>query len=130
MTNEEVTKLSWMLINENPTKLDMFSSSDLMMELGRRGYTMSGIYDKNEMKTRMTKAFNAVNWDNWSDDDDVPFKLGNVYWSKLDWLKEYVLGDKLPTYEEGDDPDLDEMIEVITDLQETICPILNLLDNE
>lgn len=131
MTYEDNANLNWMMANENPSKLDMFSSSDLIIELGRRGYAMSGIHDKDEMKKRMTKAFNAICWDNWEDEDTgQPSKLGDVYYCKLDWLKEYLLSSKLTTYEEGYDEELDEMLDIITDLQETICPILNLLDNE
>ena len=58
------------------------------------------------------------------------YKLGEVYYCKLDWIKEYMLGEKYTTYEEGYDEELDEKLEIINDLQETICPILNLLDNE
>jgi hypothetical protein len=118
MTNTDNANLNWIMANENPSKLDMFSSSDLIMELGRRGYTMSGIHDKDEMKKCMTKAFNAICWDNWEDEETgQPDKLGHVYYCKLDWIKE--------TLEEDD-----EMYSIIEDLQETICPILNLLDNE
>ena len=83
------------------------------------------------MKELLTTAFNRINWDNFTDEEtDKPNKLGEVYYCKLEWLKEYLLGDKYATYEEGDDCELDEMLDIINDLQETISPILNLIDNE
>ncbi len=83
------------------------------------------------MKQLLTNAFNRINWDNFTDEEtDKPNKLGDVYYCKLEWLKEHLLGSKYTTYEEGDDEELDEMLDIITDLQETISPILNELDNE
>lgn len=82
------------------------------------------------MKELLIKAFNRINWDNWTDDETGDtYKLGEVYFSKLEWMKEYILGSKYATYVEGDDCELDEMLDIITDLQETIMPILNKLDN-
>lgn len=67
------------------------------------------------LETQLQKAINTVNWDNWTDDEtDEPMKLGDVYWNKLEWLKEHLKDD--------------EMLDIITDLQETIVPILNELD--
>lgn len=67
------------------------------------------------LETQLQKAINTVNWDNWTDDEtDEPMKLGDVYWSKLEWVKEHLKDD--------------EMLDIITDLQETIVPILNELD--
>ena len=81
------------------------------------------------LETQLQKAMNVVNWDNWTDDEtNEPAKLGDVYYCKLEWLKEHLLGSKFTTYEEGDDCELDEMLDIITDLQETIVPILNELD--
>ncbi len=83
------------------------------------------------MKELLTQAFNRISWDNWTDEETgEPNKLGDVYYCKLEWLKEHLLGSKYATYEEGDDEELDEMLDIITDLQETISPILNKLDNE
>jgi hypothetical protein len=83
------------------------------------------------MKELLTSAFNRINWDNFTDEEtNKPYKLGEVYYCKLEWLKEHLLGSKYTTYEEGDDEELDEMLDIITDLQETISPILNELDNE
>ena len=89
------------------SNLKAISTSDLLVELSQR----------DEFKSIMTKAFNVVTWDNWSDDDGNPYKLGDVYWSKLDWIKDELDED-------------DEAYDTINDIQETICPILNLLDNE
>ena len=81
------------------------------------------------LATQLQKAMNVVNWDNWTDDEtNEPAKLGDVYYCKLDWLKEHLLGSKFTTYEEGEDCELDEMLDIINDLQETIVPILNELD--
>ena len=81
------------------------------------------------LETQLQKAMNVVNWDNWTDDEtNEPAKLGDVYYCKLDWLKEHLLGSKFTTYEEGEDCELDEMLDIINDLQETIVPILNELD--
>jgi hypothetical protein len=105
------------LVNENPTKLDLFATSDLIAELSRRGYDVNAIYEKNSMSKLIKTAMNEVVWDNWEEDDGTYMKLGDVYWSKLDWIKD--------TLDEDD-----EAYDTINDLQETICPILNLLDNE
>lgn len=67
------------------------------------------------LETQLQKAINTVNWDNWTDDEtDEPMKLGDVYWNKLEWVKEHLKDE--------------EMIDIINDLQETIVPILNELD--
>lgn len=64
---------------------------------------------------RYTKvALNTINWSNWEDEDGSYFKLGDVYYSKLEWLKEHI--------------EDEEMLDIINDLQETIVPILNELD--
>lgn len=105
------------LVNENPTKLDLFATSDLLAELSRRGYDTYAIYEKNSMSKLIRTAMNEVNWSNWENEDKTHMKLGEVYWSKLDWIKDELDED-------------DEAYDTITDLQETICPILNLLDNE
>lgn len=102
------------------SNLKSISTSDLLAELLKR----------DEVKSLMTSANNSITWDNWSDDDGNPYKLGDVYYSKLDWIKEYMLDSKYTEYEEGYDEELDEKLDIINDLQETICPILNLLDNE
>lgn len=71
------------------------------------------------LETQLQKAMNVVNWDNWTDDEtNEPAKLGDVYYCKLDWLKDHL----------KDDEDLEEMLDIINDLQETIVPILNELD--
>lgn len=83
------------------------------------------------MKELLTTAFNRINWDNFTDEETGKAnKLGEVYYCKLDWLKEYMLGQKYTTYEEGYDEELDEMLDIINDIQETISPILNAIDNE
>jgi hypothetical protein len=106
------------MLNKNASELDLFSTSDLVSELVRRGYSASGFHDKGDMHKCIKKAINAVNWDNWQDEDTgQPHKLGDVYYCKLDWIKE--------TLDEDD-----EAYSTIEDIQETICPILNLLDNE
>lgn len=107
------------MMNRNAKDLDLFSALDLINELARRGYNLSGAHEKSEMKTRMTKAMNEVNWSNWEQEDGTHFKLGDVYYSQLDWIKESQLIDED-----------DEAYDTILALQETICPILNLLDNE
>lgn len=64
---------------------------------------------------RYTKvALNTINWDNWEEEDGTYYKLGDVYWNKLEWMKEHI--------------EDEEMIDIINDLQETIVPILNELD--
>lgn len=64
---------------------------------------------------RYTKvALNNINWDNWEEEDGTYYKLGDVYWNKLEWMKEHVKDD--------------EMLDIINDLQENIVPILNELD--
>ena len=71
------------------------------------------------MEKLLGNAINAINWDNWTDEEtDKPAKLGDVYYCKLDWLKDHL----------KDDEDLEEMLGIIDDLQETIVPILNELD--
>jgi hypothetical protein len=64
---------------------------------------------------RYTKvALNTINWDNWEEEDGTYYKLGDVYWNKLEWMKEHI--------------EDEEMLDIINDLQETIIPILNELD--
>ena len=78
-----------------------------------------------EIKKLLTNAFNRINWDNFTDEETgKPNKLGEVYYCKLDWMKEYILGSKYATYQEGDDCELDEILDIINDMQETISPIL------
>jgi hypothetical protein len=89
------------------SNLKAISTLDLLAELLKR----------DEVKSLMTTANNAINWSNWENEDKTPYKLGDVYYCKLDWIKE--------TLDEDD-----EAYDTITDIQETICPILNLLDNE
>lgn len=62
-------------------------------------------------------AMNRISWDNWENEDKTHYKLGDVYFCKLDWIME--------TLDEDD-----EAYDTLQDIQETICPILNLLDNE
>ena len=112
------------------SNLKVISTSDLLNELSSRGYDQNFFNLMISFNSRMTKAYDAVNWSNWEDEDKTPMKLGEVYYCKLDWIKEYILDSKDPEYEEGDDEELDEKLDIINDLQETICPILNLLDNE
>ena len=107
------------LVNENPTKLDLFATSDLIAELSRRGYNVNAIYEKDSMSNLIRTAMNEVNWSNWEQEDGTHFKLGDVYWSQLDWIKESQLIDED-----------DEAYDTLISIQETICPILNLLDNE
>jgi hypothetical protein len=66
------------------------------------------------IETYTQTALNRVNWDNWEEEDGSYFKLGDVYFNKLEWLKEHI--------------EDEEMLDIITDLQETIVPILNELD--
>lgn len=89
------------------SNLKSISTSDLLAELLKR----------DEVKSLMTSAYNVVNWQNWENEDKTHMKLGEVYWSKLDWIKDELDED-------------DEAYDTINDIQETICPILNLLDNE
>ncbi len=89
------------------SNLKSISTSDLLAELLKR----------DEVKSLMTSANNAIIWDNWENEDKTHMKLGEVYWSKLDWIKDELDED-------------DEAYDTINDLQETICPILNLLENE
>lgn len=64
---------------------------------------------------RYTKtALNTINWSNWEEEDGTYYKLGDVYFNKLEWLKEHI--------------EDEEMLDIINDLQETIVPILNELD--
>lgn len=105
------------LLNENPTKLDLFTTSDLIAELSRRGYNVNAIYEKDSMSKDILTAMNRVSWDNWKNEDGTHYKLGDVYYCKLDWIME--------TLDEDD-----EAYDTLQDIQETICPILNLLDNE
>lgn len=80
------------------------------------------------IETYTQTALNRVHWENWEEEDGTYTKLGDVYLNKLEWLKEHLLGSKFTTYEEGEDAELDEMLGIIDDLQETIVPILNELD--
>lgn len=99
------------------SNLKSISTSDLLAELSNRGYDQNFFNLMISFNSRMTKAYDAVNWSNWEEEDKTPYKLGDVYYCKLDWIKE--------TLDEDD-----EAYDTITDLQETICPILNILDNE
>lgn len=64
---------------------------------------------------RYTKtALNTINWSNWEEEDGTYYKLGDVYFNKLEWMKEHI--------------EDEEMLDIINDLQETIVPILNELD--
>ena len=96
--------------------LDLYSASDLIAELKERGYDVNGIHEKSEMNNRMANALHSIDWENWQEADGQPFKLGEVYWSRLEWAK-------------GEQED-DEIVDIIQDIQDTICPILNLLDNQ
>ena len=81
------------------------------------------------VENQLQTAINRICWDNWTNEDTGQLsKLGEVYYCKLDWLKEHLLGSKFTTYQEGEDCELDEMLDIINDLQETIVPILNELD--
>lgn len=72
---------------------------------------------ENKIEKLVQKANNAICWDNWSDDETgKPYKLGEVYFSKLEWIRENL--------------DDEELLGIIDDLQETICPILNELDKD
>lgn len=70
----------------------------------------------------LVKANRAINWDNWKEEDEDGeetgkyHKLGDVYYCKLDWLKDHI--------------EDEEMLGIIEDLQETICPILNEIDQD
>lgn len=119
-------------------ELSKSTTQDLVSELSRRGYIvqLNSEFCESSLIRSVNTATNAISWDNWKKDDEEGntteghYKLGEVYYCKLDWIKEYMLGEKYTTYEEGYDEELDEKLEIINDLQETICPILNLLDNE
>lgn len=100
----------------NSNDIHLCSSFDLLAELSRRGYDVNAIYEKSEMSKRMQTALNEIDWENYEHEDGQPYKLGEVYWSKLEWIR----GEFYDT----------EMESVLYDIQETICPILNLLDND
>ena len=71
------------------------------------------------VENQLQTAINRICWDNWTDEvTNEPAILGDVYYCKLDWLKGHL----------KDDEDLEEMLDIINDLQETIVPILNELD--
>jgi hypothetical protein len=113
-------------------ELSNATTQDLVAELSRRGYivNLNSEFCESSLAQGVNTAVNQITWDNWEEEDGTHSKLGDVYFCKLDWIKEYMLGSKLTTYEEGYDEELDEKLDIINDLQETICPILNLLDNE
>jgi len=70
----------------------------------------------------LSKANQAIIWDNWVDEETGRFnRLGEVYYCKLDWIKENL-------DPEGDS--YDELVGIIEDMQETICPILNEIDQD
>ena len=104
------------MMNRNANELDLFSALDLINELTRRGYDLRGAYEKSEMNSKMKNAFHSINWENWVEDDGQSFKLGEVYWSRLEWAK--------------GEQENDEIVDLMQDIQDTICPILNLLDNQ
>ena len=104
------------LMNKNASELDLFASSDLIAELSRRGYDVNAIYEKSEMYKRVQVAIDEIDFENYEHEDGEPYKLGEVYWSKLEWIR-------------GEQED-EEMAGILYDIQETICPILNLLDNQ
>jgi hypothetical protein len=104
------------MMNETPSHLDLFATSDMIAELIRRGYNVDGLYEKMEMGKRVQTALNEINFENYEHEDGQPYKLGEVYWSKLEWIR-------------GELED-EEMAGILYDIQETICPILNLLDND
>lgn len=103
-------------MNKNASELDLFASSDLIAELSRRGYDVNAIYEKSEMHKRVSRAIDEIDFENYEHEDGEPYKLGEVYWSKLEWIR-------------GELED-EEMAGILYDIQETICPILNLLDNQ
>ncbi len=105
-----------MELMNNSNDIHLCSSADLLQELSRRGYDVNAIHEKNEMRNRVINALHLIDWDNWLEKDGQPFKLGDVYWSRLEWAK-------------GEQED-DEIVDIIQDIQDTICPILNLLDNQ
>lgn len=104
------------MMNKNASELDLFSALDLINELTRRGYNLNGAHDKSEMSKRVNTAIDEINFENYEHEDGQPYKLGEVYWSKLEWIR-------------GELED-EEMAGILYDIQETICPILNLLDND
>lgn len=104
------------MINKNASELDLFSAMDLINELTRRGYDLNGAYEKSEMNGRVKNALDSIIWENWQEADGQAFKLGEVYWSQLEWAK-------------GEQED-EEIAELLQEIQDTICPILNLLDND
>jgi hypothetical protein len=100
----------------NSNDIQLCSSFDLLAELSRRGYDVNAIHEKGEMNKRVTRLIDQIEWDNWVEEDGQAFKVGEVYWSRLEWAK-------------GEQED-DEIVELLQDIQDTICPILNLLDNQ
>lgn len=67
------------------------------------------------LETQLQTAYNAINWDNWTNENtNEPMKLGDVYWNKLEWMKDHL--------------EDEEMLDIIDDLQMTIVPLLNELD--
>lgn len=102
-------------------ELSNATTQDLVSELSRRGYivNLDSQFCESNMSNLVRAAMNEVNWSNWEQEDGTHFKLGDVYWSQLDWIKESQLIDED-----------DEAYDTLISIQETICPILNLLDNE
>lgn len=102
-------------------ELSNATTQNLVSELSRRGYivNLDSQFCESNMSNLVRAAINEVNWSNWEQEDGTHFKLGDVYYSQLDWIKESQLIDED-----------DEAYDTILALQETICPILNLLDNE
>lgn len=105
-----------MELMNNSNDIHLCSSADLLQELSRRGYDVNAIYEKSEMYKRVQVAIDEIDFENYEHEDGQPYKLGEVYWSKLEWIR-------------GELED-EEMAGILYDIQETICPILNLLDNQ
>ena len=74
-----------------------------------------------EMKRIALDAIREINWENYHDEEDESkgyFKLGQVFFSQLEWIKENL--------EQNDSTD--ELIDYITEIQNA-CEVFNILDD-
>lgn len=91
-------------------------------------FTQLSKEEENKISDHLESLSGGISWDNWQevddegDETDEYVKLWEVMYSKLEWIKEFLISAV------GEDIEKSEYIQIINDLQEHVCPILSTLD--